>query len=221
MRKLVCAAFVSLDGIIQAPGGPDEDPTGGFDLGGWTATYWDDHMNAIMGESFATPFDLVLGRKTYEIFAAHWPYAGEDDPVTKLFNAVTKYVAAGPDTPLDWVNSVRLDGDVAAAVAALKQGDGPELLLQGSSELIQALLTADLIDEFRLLIFPLVLGKGKRLFGDGTLPAAFRLERSTASSTGVLAANYVRSGAIETGSFALTEASEAELARRRRMQREG
>lgn len=221
MRRLIAATFLSLDGIMQAPGAAEEDPTNGFGYGGWTVPHWDDAMGEAVGETFAEPFDLLLGRKTYEIFAAHWPYAGNDDPVAIAFNAATKHVAAGPDTPLDWARSERLQGDAASAVAALKQGDGPDLLLQGSSDLIQTLLGADLIDEFRLMIFPLVLGSGKRLFGDGTIPAVFRLERSSVSSTGVLMATYIRAGDVQTGSFALAEPTPAELERRARMAREG
>jgi dihydrofolate reductase len=221
MRQVVAAAFLSLDGVMQAPGGPEEDPTGGFNFGGWTFHYWDDAMGAFMGKTFGAPFDLLLGRKTYEIFAAHWPHADAGDPIADSFNKVTKYVATTSTEPLGWVNSVALRGDVAEAVARLKQQDGPTLLLQGSTDLIQTLLTADLIDEFSLLVFPVVLGSGKRLFGRGTLPAALKLVESGVSTTGVTMSRYHRGGAVTTGSFALKEPSEAELARRERMQREG
>lgn len=221
MRKVVAATFLSLDGVMQAPGGPDEDPTGGFTHGGWTVTYWDDVMAEAMGETFAEPFDLLLGRKTYEIFAAHWPYVGEDDPIGRLFNSVTKYVATRSAQPLAWQNSVAINGDVTAEVKKLKQGDGPVLLLQGSSELIQTLLAADLIDEFSLLIFPLVLGRGKRLFGNGAMPVALKLTDSKVSTTGVTINTYVRDGNIVTGSFALKKPTAAELERRAKMAREG
>ncbi|WP_349433324.1 dihydrofolate reductase family protein [Pararhizobium sp. A13] len=221
MRKVVAATFLSLDGVMQAPGGPDEDPIGGFTLGGWTVNYWDHVMAEAMGEIFSEPFELLLGRKTYEIFAAHWPYVGEDDPIGRLFNSVTKYVATTSTEPLTWQNSVALNGDVATEVKKLKQGDGPILLLQGSGDLIQTLLSADLIDEFTLLTFPLVLGRGKRLFAKGALPAALKLTLSLVSTTGVTINTYVRDGEIKPGSFALAEPTAAELERRARMAREG
>jgi dihydrofolate reductase len=216
MRKIVAATFVSVDGVMQAPGGPEEDPTGDFNYGGWTFHYWDDAMGAVMDETFSKPFALLLGRKTYDIFAAHWPYR-PDDPIGKAFNAATKYVATHSPETLNWENSQSLGSDVVASLRKLKQEDGPVLLIQGSSELIQTLLAADLIDEFRLLIFPLVLGRGKKLFGGGTMPAAFKLTGSQASTTGVLMAAYERAGEIKTGSFALEEPTEAELERRRNL----
>lgn len=216
MRKIVAATFVSLDGVMQAPGGPEEDPTGGFSHGGWTFHYWDDIMGGVMSEVFEKPFDLLLGRKTYDIFAAHWPSL-ENDPVAEIFNRVTKYVATRSAGPLAWHNSRPLGSDVVAALGALKREDGPDLLIQGSSDLIQALLAADLIDEFRLLIFPLVLGRGKKLFGSGTMPTAFRLTGSRTSTTGVLVAHYERAGEVKTGSFALPDPTEAELKRRQNL----
>lgn len=221
MRKVVAATFLSLDGVMQAPGGPQEDPTGGFTHGGWTVSYWDDAMGEIMDKVLDKPFDLLLGRKTYEIFAAHWPYVDENDPIGPVFNAITKYVATRSTEPLTWQNSVALNGDIAAEVKKLKQGDGPFLLLQGSSDLIQTLLAADLIDEFSLLTFPLVLGHGKRLFGKGAMPAALKLTDTKVSTTGVVMSTYVRDGEITTGSFQLEELTEPEKARRARMAREG
>ncbi len=221
MRKVIAATFVSLDGVMQAPGGPDEDPTKGFAYGGWTATYWDEAMGAVMGRIFDISFDLLLGRKTYEIFAAHWPFVDSGDPIGAVFDRVTKYVASRSAMPLTWQNSVALPGEAAEAVARLKQEDGPDLLLQGSGDLIQTLLANDLIDEFQLLVFPLVLGKGRRLFGSGTLPGALKLTDSKVSTTGVIMNTYVRDGDIKTGSFALAAPTEAELARRERMAREG
>ncbi|MBN9981975.1 dihydrofolate reductase family protein [Rhizobium laguerreae] len=221
MRKLVTAAFVSLDGVMQAPGGPQEDPTGGFTLGGWTVNYWDESMGGFMDGIFTDPFALVLGRKTYEIFAAHWPFVGKDDPIGKAFNAATKYVATTSAEPLTWENTVALRGDAAAEIARLKQEDGPDLLTQGSSGLLQTLLVHDLIDELRLLTFPLILGPGKRLFGKGTKPAALKLTASSVSTTGVIMSVYQRAGKVDTGSFAMAEPSQAELARRERMKREG
>jgi len=221
MRKIIAAAFVSLDGVMQAPGGPEEDPTGGFTEGGWTFGYWDDAMGAWMGESFATPFDLLLGRKTYEIFAAHWPYADPANPIAKTFNAVTKYVATSSAAPLTWANSVNLGADAGAAIAKLKQEDGPDLLTQGSSVLLQTLLAQGLIDELRLMTFPVTLGHGKRLFGDGTRPGGLKLISSRASTTGVVMGVYQPAGAIASGSFQHDQPSAAEVERRARMAREG
>lgn len=220
MRKVVAATFLSLDGVMQAPGGPQEDTAGGFSHGGWTFHYWDEAMGSLMAKAFAERFDLLLGRRTYEIFAAHWPYAGEEDPIAKAFNAVTKYVATSSRAPLTWQNSVALH-DAAADVAKLKRQDGPKLLIQGSSVLIQTLLKHDLIDEIDVMVFPLILGKGKRMFGNGAIPAALRLVESKGSSTGVVMSSYRREGEIKTGSFAQEQPSEAELARRDKMQAEG
>ncbi|KEC73790.1 pyrimidine reductase protein [Rhizobium leguminosarum bv. phaseoli CCGM1] len=203
MRKLVTAAFVSLDGVMQAPGAPEEDPTGGFKLGGWTVNYWDEAMGGFMDGIFTDPFALLLGRKTYEIFAAHWPFVGQDDPIGKAFNAATKYVATTSQEPLTWENSVPLRGDVAAQIARLKQQDGPNLLTQGSSG------------------HPLILGPGKRLFGAGATPEALRLTANSVSTTGVIMSVYERAGEVKPGSFAMQEPSQAELARRERMKREG
>ena len=218
MRKIICAAFVSLDGVMQAPGGPDEDPTGGFRFGGWTFHYWDDAMGAAMGELFNRSFDLLLGRKTYDIFAAHWPYA-KGDPIGEAFGKATKFVATrSPDRKLDWENSRTLGEDVVAALRDLKQTDGPDLLIQGSSDLNQTLIANDLIDEYRLLIFPVLLGKGKKLFGNGATPAGLKLAKSATSSTGVIMASYDRAGEVTTGDFGFDEPSAAELERRRTLE---
>ncbi|MBB4504930.1 dihydrofolate reductase family protein [Rhizobium leguminosarum] len=221
MRKLVAAAFVSLDGVMQAPGAPQEDPTGGFTLGGWTVNYWDEPMGGFMDGISTDPFALLLGRKTYEIFAAHWPFVGKDDPIGKAFNAATKYVATTSNETLTWENSFALRGDVAAEIARLKQQDGPDLLTQGSSGLLQTLLAHNLIDELRLLTFPLILGPGKRLFGKGAKPEALKLTANSVSTTGVIMSVYERAGEVETGSFGMPEPSQAEIARRERMNREG
>jgi dihydrofolate reductase len=221
MRKVIAGTFMSIDGVMQAPGGPEEDPTGGFAYGGWSVNYWDDAMMAEVGKSMADPFDLLLGRKTYEIFAAHWPYAGDDNPVASKFNTITKYVATSSTAPLSWKNSVAIRGNMAAEIARLKQTDGANLLIQGSSQLIQTLLANDLIDEFNLRIFPLVLGSGKRLFGAGAMPAALKLVDSRTSATGVTANSYHRAGEIKAGTFELVGTTPAELARRERMKREG
>jgi dihydrofolate reductase len=212
MRKLVVNTFVSLDGVMQAPGGPEEDPTGGFKLGGWSVNFWDDRMNQAMGEFMGKPFDLVLGRKTYEIFAAHWPHT--DEPGAAELNRATKYVASRTLDTLEWENSQLLEGDVGEAVARLKEENGPELQVHGSSDLIRTLLRHGLIDEFRVWIFPVVLGTGKRLFGEGAPTAALKLVNSQVSTTGVVMATYEPGGELQTGSFALKEPTEAELRRR-------
>jgi dihydrofolate reductase len=216
MRKLIVNTFVTLDGVMQAPGGPEEDPTGGFEHGGWSVTQWDDVMMDAMGEGMGKPFDLVLGRRTYEIFAAHWPHTDEDP--AELLNEATKHVASATlEEPLDWANSRLIEGDVPTGVARLKEQDGPELQVHGSANLIQTPLEHDLVDEFRLFIFPLVLGKGKRLFGDGTIPANLKLTDSKLSSTGVMVNTYERAGEVPIGSFALEEPTEAEVERRERL----
>jgi dihydrofolate reductase len=202
MRRLIANTFTTLDGVMQAPGGPDEDTDGGFTLGGWSVNYWDDHMDEVMGRTMGVPFDLVLGRRTYDIFAAHWPYAGED-PAAKPLNDATKYVASRSRPHLAWVNSVLLDAEVPAAIAALKDGEGPELQVHGSADLIQTLLRHDLIDEYRIWTFPVVVGAGKRLFADGVVPKGLTLVDSTVSSTGVVIGTYRPAGAIDVGSFAL------------------
>jgi dihydrofolate reductase len=230
MRRLVINTFVTLDGVMQAPGGPEEDPTGGFNHGGWSVKYWDDFMNQVMGESLAKGFDLLLGRKTYEIFAAHWPNVIDEeraarggdasdieDPAGQALNNATKYVASRTLDKVGWQNSVLLRGDVAEAVPELKAGDGPEIQVHGSADLIQTLLQHNLIDEYRVWIFPLVVGPGKRLFSGGTVPAGLRLVDVKTSSTGVVIATYEPAGAIDYGSFAFEEPPEAELERRRKL----
>ncbi|HSH94449.1 MAG TPA: dihydrofolate reductase family protein [Roseimicrobium sp.] len=203
MRKVIAATFLSIDGVMQAPGGPEEDTDGGFRFGGWTFHYWDEVMMGVMGESMAKPFDLLLGRRTYDIFAAHWPRVPEDDPIGQKFNSITKYVATSKPDTLSWKNSEWLGKDAAAGVVGLKQQDGPDLLIQGSSQLIQALLKADLIDEYKLWTFPVVLGGGKRMFGEGSLSGGMKLIDSKASTTGVVISTYARDGGVKQGSFAL------------------
>jgi dihydrofolate reductase len=219
MRKVLATAFVSLDGVMQAPGGPEEDPTGGFKFGGWTAPYWDDAIGQVMGGIFSVPYELLLGRKTYEIFNAHWPHA-KDDPFADALNNVRKYVATTSKAPLTWKNSIAIH-DVPRDIARLKQEDGPTLMTQGSSDLIQTLLKHDLVDRFTLLIYPVVLGKGKRLFGTGTLPGTLKLVDSKASPSGVTINTYERAGEVKVGSFAHEQPSAEELQRRERMKREG
>jgi dihydrofolate reductase len=207
MRELVVLTFLTLDGVMQAPGGPEEDPDAGFDHGGWSFGYWDEQLEQAMGESMSTPFDLVLGRKTYEIFAAFWPHT--DQAGADLLNNATKHVASTTLTELEWANSKLIEGDVPAGIRALKAEDGPELQVHGSANLIQTLLEHGLVDEFRLKIFPLVLGTGKRLFDGGTVPAGLELTSSQPTPGGVIAATY-RSGAeIKYGSFEEQTPSEA------------
>lgn len=200
MRELVVLTFLTLDGVMQAPGGPEEDPSADFEHGGWSVGYWDEQLEQAMGESMSPPFELVLGRRTYEIFAAFWPDA--DDPAAELLNSATKHVASNTLTELEWENSKLIEPDVPAGIRALKEEDGPELQVHGSANLIQTLLEHGLVDEFRLKTFPLVLGTGKRLFDGGTVPAGLELTGSQATPGGVIAATY-RSGAeIKYGSFA-------------------
>ena len=213
MRNLIVNAFVSLDGVMQAPGGPDEDPTGGFAHGGWAVNYWDDEMMGRMRT--AEPYELLLGRGTYEIFAAHWPY--DEGPIADRLNGTRKHVASTTLERVDWSNSTLIEGDLAAYVAALKREDGPEIQVHGSPGLIQTLLADDLIDELRAWIFPLLLGGGKRLVGDGTVPAALDLVDSTVTRTGVTINTYRPAGAVEPGSFEFEEPSAAELERRSRL----
>jgi dihydrofolate reductase len=218
MRKLIVLTFMSLDGVMQAPGGPEEDPTNGFKHGGWVAPYFDDFLGKVMDEQMNKPFDLLLGRRTYEIFAAYWPYVKTDqDPVAAGINKAKKYVASKTLKKLDWSNSELIKGDVAKEVKKLKEQDGPEIQVHGSSGLIQTLLKHDLVDELLLKIFPLTLGRGKRLFGEGTIPAGFRLHKSGISPNGVIVVSYARAGEVRTGSFALENPTEAELARRKKL----
>lgn len=219
MRKLIVLSFITLDGVMQAPGGPDEDPTGSFTYGGWAAGYWDDFIGMVMGEQMSKPFDLLLGRRTYEIFAAHWPYI-EDDPFADKLNGAKKYVASTTMEKPDWNNSTLITGNVVEQIKRLKAQDGPVLQVHGSGNLIQTLLKHDLVDEFRLKIFPVTIGSGKRLFADGTMPASFKLLDSKTSTTGVIIAAYKREGEVKRGSFALDNPTEAELARRRRLAEE-
>jgi len=202
MRKLVVLSFITLDGVMQAPGGPQEDPTGGFKHGGWSVSYWDDFLSGVMSEQMSGPFDLLLGRRTYEIFAAHWPYVQGDDPFAARMNSAKKYVVSRTLDKLDWSNSILIKDNVAREVKKLKGKDGPELQVHGSGNLIQTLLKHDLVDEFCLKIYPVVLGKGKRLFAEGAVPAGLRLLESKASPKGVIVATYERAGEVRTGSFA-------------------
>lgn len=219
MRKIRTASFVSLDGVMQAPGGPDEDRTGGFRFGGWVWPHFDEASGGLMSEAMGQDYDLLLGRRTYEIFAAYWPHM--DGEIAGTFNAINKYVAAGPETPLTWACSHRLEGELAEAVRALKATEGRDLLIQGSSEVIHTLLAHDLIDQLTLLTFPVILGAGKRLFDGGAHPGAWALTKTRQSASGVVAHTWVRTDLPPpTGSFGEIVPGEAELARRARWARE-
>lgn len=198
MRKIIVLSFISLDGVMQAPGGPEEDTSGDFKYGGWTAPFFDDFAGQEMGKQMAGEYDLLLGRKTFDIFAGYWPQHADGWPG---INDRTKYVASNTLTEHEWNNSVFLNGDAAEKVKELKQQEGPDLQVHGSGELIQTLLKNDLVDELWLKTFPLTLGLGKKLFAEGTIPAAFELIESKVSPGGVIFANYKRAGEITTGSF--------------------
>lgn len=200
MRKLIISTFLTLDGVMQAPGGPGEDESGGFQSGGWMVTYWDEVIAAAMAAEFAKKPALLLGRKTYEIFAAYWPTATEDG--ADDLNNAQKYVVSRTLDRVDWQNSTLIKGDVVAEIAKLKSMDGPEIQVSGSSDLIQTLLKHHLVDELHLLIFPVVVGKGKRLFGEGTSPASFTLLHCKTAPKGAIVATYVYAGGLQVGSFA-------------------
>ena len=218
MRKLTGAVFVSLDGVMQAPGGPEEDPTSDFRLGGWVAPHWTEEMGAfekvIMGE-----YDLLLGKRTYDIFAAYWPY-NQDNPIGEKFQRIDKHVLTHSDRPLDWENSHKLSGETADAVAELKHSEGRDLLIQGSSTLYPPLLSARLIDRLVLMTFPIVLGKGKRIFDGSETPAAMKLTDSFVSEKGVTIASYEPAGDVPTGTFETKPPSEEELERRKKLAQE-
>jgi dihydrofolate reductase len=202
MRKIVVLSFISLDGVMQAPGGPEEDTSSDFKYGGWTVPYADEVSGKMMGEQMGMPFDLLLGRKTYDLFASYWPKQDPSGYVAGPFNKATKYVVSGSSPKLTWEKSVLIEGDVAAKLKELKQQDGPMLQVHGSGNLVQTLLKNDLVDELWLKIYPVTLGAGKRLFAEGTAPAAFELIESKTTPKGVIFANYKRAGEVKTGSFA-------------------
>ena len=222
MRKLIVLSFITLDNVMQAPGGPEEDPTGGFEHEGWVFGYFDDFLLNAMIKQTSKPFDLLLGRKTYEIFAAHWPYVNADqNPFAAKLNNAKKYVASKTLTKLDWNNSELINGDVPEGIKRIKEQDGLEIQVHGSGNLVQTLLKHDLVDELWLKIFPVTLGPGKRLFAEGTIPAGFKLLESGISPSGVIIVNYERAGEVKKGSFGLETPSEAELARRKRLKESG
>ncbi|HEU4801258.1 MAG TPA: dihydrofolate reductase family protein [Gemmatimonadales bacterium] len=222
MRKIIVGAMVSMDGVMQAPGGPTEDPTSGFKFGGWVMPYFDEVFGEEIDRLFQEKFDLLLGRKTYEIFAAFWPYydeAAPDGGIARLFNAIRKYaVSRSGEVDTSWTGSVLLRD--LAAVKRLKQEDGPNLVTQGSTELVHALLADDLVDAMTIFTLPVVLGGGKKLFADGSAPHSFKLTRSRVSPNGLIVGHYERDGEIAIGDTALDAPSDREVARQERMKRE-
>jgi dihydrofolate reductase len=198
MRKVIALEFMTLDGVIQAGGGPEEDTSGGFAYGGWQAPYSDDVIDAVMTKQLNLPFDLLLGRKTFDIWEPYWPKHTDFWPGA---GTATKYVASNTRTSSEWKPSVFLSGDIAQKVSELKQQPGPDLHVYGSANLLQTLFKHDLVDALWLKIYPLTLGTGKRLFGDGTIPAAFKVTESQISPNGIIIANYERAGAVTTGSY--------------------
>jgi dihydrofolate reductase len=199
MRKLVVMTFITLDGVMQAPGGPKEDTSGGFKHGGWTVPYFDEFLGKVMAEQMGRPFDLLLGRETYDLFASYWPKQKEEG--ASGINNATKYVVSTRPMKTDWKTTVPIRRNVVKEIEKLKKSDGPELQVHGSANFIQTLLKHDLVDEFWLKIFPITLGKGKHLFAEGTIPATFILSKSMILPNGVIVANYTRAGSVRTGSF--------------------
>jgi dihydrofolate reductase len=219
MRKLTGAVFQSLDGVMQAPGGPEEDPTGGFRFGGWSFDFWDESLEQPFGKVISADYDLLLGKRTYDIFSAFWPY-NQDDPIGAKFQRINKYVLTHSDAPLTWDNSHRLTGDPADAVAELKRSEGRDLLIQGSSTLYAPLLKAGLIDRLVVMVFPVLLGKGKSIFDGTPAPGALKVVESFVSNKGVAFLAYEPGGDVPIGSFATKEPSKAELERREKFARE-
>ena len=218
-RRIVGAAFISLDGVIQAPGGPQEDPSGGFRFGGWLAPLGDEALGNQVDTLFTRPFDLLLGRRTYDIFAAHWPFNTTEPEIAGPFNACRKYVLTRSDMALDWRNSERVP-DIDA-LATIKAGEGPDLVIQGSSTLYPPLLQRGLIDRLILMTAPVVLGRGKRLFGDDPGPGTWKLVEHRLGSTGISMTTYDRAGPVQSDSFASEAPSPQELTRREKLKAEG
>jgi dihydrofolate reductase len=218
MRKLTGAVFVSLDGVMQAPGGPEEDPTSDFRFGGWVAPFWDEQMGPFE-KLIESDYDLLLGKRTYDIFSAYWPY-NQDNPIGAKFERINKYVLTHSNEPLNWANSEKISGETADAVAKLKKTEGRDLLIQGSSTLYVPLLAAGLIDKLTLITFPVVLGRGKRIFDGSQQPGALKLVDSFVSPKGVTITTYEPDGEVPTGTFESKEPSEAELERREKWARE-
>lgn len=219
MRKIIACEFISMDGVIQAPGGPQEDPTNGFKWGGWTVHYWDDVMNEAMNKQLAEPYDLLLGRFTYDIFAAHWPYQ-ENDQLSETFDRIKKYVVSTKNIDLPWQNSVLIKGDVINQLKAIKNQDAPDLMIFGSSKLVQTLLDNQLVDVLHAWIFPITLGEGKKLFSKTGPAAQWKLINSIAATTGTVINTYVPDGEVKTGEMEGIKTSNAELERRKKIEKE-
>lgn len=218
MRKIIVPTFMTMDGVLQAPGGPEEDPSNGFKWGGWQFPFWDDQMNNSPEKIMSTTFDLLLGRRTYEIFAAHWPY--QNDAISEIFNRINKYVVATTPIDMSWKNSILINKDVVNELKKLKGQDSPDLMVWGSSRLVQTLLSNHLIDILHTWTYPLTLGTGKKLFEEGTQAQQWKVTHSEVSPKGVIYASYVPNGAVECGSFGTDKVSEAELVRREKWSRE-
>ncbi len=217
MRKIIGAAFQSIDGVIQGPGGPTEDPTGGFREGGWVFAYADEKFGEAIGELFEKPFDLLLGRRTYEIFAAYWPFTKQDEFIKNAFNKCQKYVMTTGNASLTWDNSTRVQS--VEELKKVKQGTGPDLVIQGSSTLYPILLKEGLVDELRLMTFPIVLGRGKRLFDDETPAVEMKILKSSTTPNGIIVANYAVGGDVKHGSFEDEHPSQVEIERREKMRK--
>ena len=220
MRKIITTTFVTLDGVMQAPGGPEEDKTNNFKSGGWSFHYWDEMMGNVMSDFMKRPFDLLLGRRTYEIFAAHWPFTKDDPEVADKFNSTRKYVVSHKPMVLEWQNSTLIKGDAPTELRKLKEQDGNDLWVHGSGNLIQTLLANDLIDTLYVWTFPVTVGNGKRLFAEGSKPVAWKLIDSSTATSGVIISRYEPAGELKVGSFAIDKPTEAELTRRKRLKDE-
>ena len=219
MRKIIVSTFLTMDGVLQAPGGPEEDPSNGFKWGGWMFHYGDDATNDALGQLMSKPFDLLLGRRTYEIFAAHWPY--QQDQIGELFNRINKYVVATTPVDISWKNSFLINKNVVSELKKLKEQDGGDLLVHGSGKLVQTLFANRLVDELHTWIFPITLGEGKKLFEEGVQAQQWKLTGSVISTTGVIIASYVPDGEVKQGSYVPEKPSDAELARRKKWAKEG
>jgi dihydrofolate reductase len=218
MRKIIVTTFQTMDGVLQAPGAPNEDTTNGFRYGGWQFPFWgDDKMGEVLQRILSAPYDLLLGRRTYEIFAAHWPY--QDDEIGKKFNSIKKYVVATTPVDLSWKHSILISGDVVSELKKLKSQEGSDLLVHGSSRLVQTLLSNHFVDVLHTMTYPLTLGQGKKLFQEGTQPQQWRMTDSLVSN-GVVFASYVPDGEVRTGAYNPNKVSDAELKRREKWKKE-
>lgn len=218
MRKIIVSTFLTMDGVLQAPGGPYEDRSNGFEWGGWQFAYGDEQVNNAVTRIMSTPFDLLLGRRTYEIFSAYWPY--QNDAIAEKFNRINKYVVSSTLVDPSWDKSILINRDVVNELKKLKEQDGPDLLVWGSSQLIQTLFANQLVDVLHLLIYPITLGKGKKLFREGVPAQEWNMTESVVSPTGIIIASYVPGGIVKTGSFVPDTVSAAELARRKKWEKE-